>query len=89
MRRYTDRLEAVAGLVTDPRLVTAGCRERQRPAEAAPRGQLRVWTTLFGHFTVGTWERQAPTREASLGLSLPSARPWGRAVGLSVARHTV
>ncbi len=158
MRRYTDRRHLVAGLVTGPCPVTAGCRERRHPAEAAPLGQLRVWTTLFGPFTGGTWERQAPprgapsgstppaerggcgpftplrcrglgegspavtnpkgtrwvhvagrasllglvtahsraprqrsspTREASLGLRLPSALPGGRAVGLPVARPLV
>ena len=145
-----------------PRPVTAGRRERRRPAEASPLGQLRVWTTLFGPFTGGAWERQAPprgapsgatppagrgrtwaihpaalsrllrgvasrdqpqerprlhsvsrrwtrlgflglvtahsrvprqrsspTREASLGRRLPSARPGGRAVGLAVAHHLV
>ena len=141
----------------------AGRRERRHPAEALPLGQVRVWTTLFGPFTVAAWERQAPTRgapsgsmppagrggpgpftplrcpgfgegspavtnpqksprfltrsfatgrglnfwglvtahsrapgqrsrptrEASLGLGLPSTLPGGRSVGLSVARHIV
>ena len=131
MRRYTDRLHLVAGRVTVPCPVTAGRRERRRPAEALPLGQLRVCTTLFGPFTPlrcpgfgegspavtnlkGTLiftrfhaaargsllglvtaharaprQRSSPTREASLGLGLPSALPGGRSVGLSVARHIV
>ena len=34
-------------------------------------------------------QRSSPTREASLGLRLPSALPRDRAVGLVVVRHTV
>ncbi len=54
--------------------VPAGHRERRHPAEAAPLGQLRVWTTLFGPFTVGTWERQAPPRGAPSGATSPAGR---------------
>ena len=74
MRRYTDRLRLVAGRGTGPCLVTAGRRERRRPAEAAPLGQLCVWTTLFGPFTVGAWERQAPPRGIPSGTTPPAGR---------------
>ena len=74
MRRYTDRLHLVAGLVTGPCPVPAGRRERRRPAEAPPLGQLRVWTTLFGPFTVGAWERQAPPRGNPSGATSPAGR---------------
>lgn len=74
MRRYTDRLHLVAGRGAGPCPVMAGRRERRRPAEAAPRGQLRVWTTLFGPFTVGAWERQAPPRWCPSGVTPPAGR---------------
>ena len=74
MRRYTDRLHRVAGRGTGPRPVMAGHRERRRPAEAPPLGQLRVWTTLFGPFTGGTWERQAPPRGNPSGATTPAGR---------------
>ncbi len=78
MRRYTDRLHLVAGRVTGPCPVPAGRRERRRPAEAAPLGQLRVWTTLFGQFTVAAWKRQAPPRGAPSGSVPPrwTRRTW-------------
>ena len=78
MRRYTDRLHAVAGRVTGPCPVTAGRRERRRPAEALPLGQLRVCTTLFGPFTVAAWERQAPTKGDPLWHQAPrwTRRTW-------------
>ena len=60
--------------MTGLRPVTAGRRERRRPAEAWPLGQLRVWTTLFGPFTVAAWERQAPTRGAPSGSTPPAGR---------------
>jgi len=74
MRRYIDRLHLVAGRGTGPGPVRAGHRERRRPAEAAPLGQLRVWTTLFGPFTVGAWERQAPPRGNPSGSTPPAER---------------
>ena len=74
MRRYIDRLHCVAGLGTGRGPVPAGHRERRHPAEAAPLGQLRVWTTLFGPFTVGTWERQAPPRGNPSGATPPAGR---------------
>ncbi len=61
-------------VVRCPRPVMAGRRERRRPAEATPLGQLRVWTTLFGPFTGGTWERQAPPRGAPSGTTPPAGR---------------
>ena len=85
IRRYTDRLHAVAGRVTGPCPVPAGRRERRHPAEALPLGQLRVWTTLFGPFTVAAWERQAPTRDAPSGTTPPAERggprPFTRVAG--------
>lgn len=77
MRRYIDRLQLVAGRGTGPGPVRAGHRERRRPAEAAPLGQLRVWTTLFGPFTVGAWERQAPPRGNPSGTTSPAGRGGG------------
>ena len=74
MRRYTDRFHLVAGRVTGPRPVSAGRRERRHPAEAAPLGQVRVWTTLFDQFTVGAWERQAPPRGVPSGTMPPAGR---------------
>ena len=55
-----------------PRQGQTGRRERRRPAEASPLCQVRVWTTLFGKFTVGAWERQAPTRGAPSGARFPA-----------------
>ena len=52
----------------------AGRREHRHPAEALPLGQVRVWTTLFGPFTVAAWERQAPTRGAPSGSMPPAGR---------------
>ena len=52
----------------------AGRRERRRQAEASPLCQVRVWTTLFGKFTVAAWERQAPTRGAPSGSRFPAGR---------------
>ena len=65
-------------VVRCPRPVMAGRRERRRPAEATPLGQLRVWTTLFGPFTGGAWERQAPPRGAPSGTTPPrwTRRTW-------------
>ena len=60
--------------VSCPRPVMAGRRERRRPAEATPLGQLRVWTTLFGPFTSGAWERQAPPRGVPSGATPPAGR---------------
>ena len=57
-----------------PRQGQAGRRERRHPAEASPLCQVRVWTTLFGKFTVGAWERQAPTRGAPSGSRFPAGR---------------
>ncbi len=74
MRRYIDRLHSVAGRGPGPWPGTAGRRERRRPAEATPRGQLRVWTTLFGPFTGGAWERQAPPRGLPSGAMPPAGR---------------
>ncbi len=74
MRRSIDRRHAVAGCGTGPCPVLAGCREHRPPAEAAPLGQLRVWTTLFGQFTGGVWERQAPPRGLPSGSTPPAER---------------
>ena len=57
-----------------PRQSQAGRRERRHPAEASPLCQVRVWTTLFGPFTVAAWERQAPTRGAPSGSRFPAGR---------------
>ena len=74
MRRYIDWLQLVAGRETGPGPVRAGHRERRRPAEATPLGQLRVWTTLFGPFTGGVWERQASPRGHPSGATPPAGR---------------
>jgi len=74
MRRCIDRLQIVAGRVAGPCPGPAGHRERRHPAEAAPLGQLRVWTTLFGPFTVAAWERQAPPRGNPSGSMPPTGR---------------
>lgn len=67
-------LRAGAARGPGPRPGQAGRRERRHPAEASPLGQVRVWTTLFGPFTVGVWERQAPTRGAPSGARCPAGR---------------
>ena len=73
-----------------PRQGQAGRRERRRPAEASPLCQVRVWTTLFGKFTVGAWERQAPTRGAPSGTRPPAGRggpgPFTRCAVPALAR---
>ncbi len=74
MRRYIDRLHSVAGRGPGLCPAPAGRRERRHPAEATPRGQLRVWTTLFGPFTGGAWERQAPPRGLPSGAMPPAGR---------------
>ena len=74
MRRYIDRLHSVAGRGPGLCPGMAGRRERRRPAEALPLAQLRVWTTLFGPFTVAAWERQAPPRGLPSGATPPAER---------------
>ena len=54
---------------------------------ATGRG-LNFWGLVTAHSRAPR-QRSRPTREASLGLGLTSARPGGRFVGLSVARHIV
>ena len=75
-----------------------GCCEGS-PAVTNPKGNL-IFTrfpaaargSVLGLVTAHSRaprQRSRPTREASLGLGLPSALPGGRSVGLSVARHLV
>ena len=57
-----------------PRPVTAGRRERRRPAEATPLCETRRWTRRFRKFTGGAWERQASPRGAPSGATPPAGR---------------
>ena len=72
-----------------------GVASRDQPQERPRYHSVpRRWTRLefLGLVTAHSRvprQRSSPTREASLGLCLPSALSGDRAVGLSVARHLV
>ena len=61
-------------VMSGPRPVRAGRRERRRPAEAPPLCETRRWTRLLRKFTGGAWERQAPPRGAPSGTTPPAER---------------
>ena len=74
-----ERSSAVTNPQKSPRFWT-------RP-RAAGRG-LNFWGLVTAH-SRSPRQRSSPTREATLGLGLTSARPGGRSVGLAGARHIV
>ena len=55
----------------------ASTRQDYRPGYADQQAQTRRWTRLFGKFTVGAWERQAPPRGAVPLAHLPAERRGG------------